>query len=104
MFKNSTLYPLTRTRWRQTPEVSRGLTLTAAQFKVVEMYYSDNARIVQASRFALGEKICHVQLGQNASICPTLGMCMVDSRLLYKGAVGRKSVMKQNVFFRNLER
>ena len=99
-------HSFSRVRWRQTAEGSRRLTLTVSQPKVIEMYYSANARIDQHNRcrqddLQLERKLVTQDWSKRVNLT-LLGMCIVDAWLLYRGSVGEACGMQQHTFYERL--
>ena len=86
--------PYARIRWRQTEEGPKQMELIVPQPEVVETYYSSCSQVDRHNRcrqddLTLEKKIETMDWSfrVNTSL---LGICIVDSWLLYKGGCGKR--------------
>jgi len=98
--------PYTRLRWRQGDESAARVTLTVPQPQVAETYYCCCSQIDRHNRcrqddLQLEDKIVTHDWSMRVNLS-LLGMCIVDSLLLYSGARGAAAGHNQNEFYEDL--
>ena len=98
--------PYTRLRWRQGDESAARVTLTVPQPQVAETYYCCCSQIDRHNRcrqddLRLEHKLVTHDWSMRVNLS-LLGMCIVDSLLLYSGARGAAAGHNQNKFYEDL--
>jgi len=98
--------PFDRVRWRQVGDDAERVVLTVAQPQVVETYDQCSAQIDRHNRcrqddLQLEHKLIRHDWLMRVNLS-LLGMCVVDTWMLYSGAHGTAAELTQNQFYEDL--